>query len=52
MCIRDRATGVYFELEIIQWIKVSDAGKITHVDAIFDPVPEMNAFKPGTVPVP
>lgn len=46
------ATGVYFELDIIQWVQLNDQGKIIQVDAIFDPVPEMNAFKPGTVPVP
>ena len=43
------ATKVYFELDITQWIDLNDQGKIVRVDAIFDPVPEMNAFKPGTV---
>jgi ketosteroid isomerase-like protein len=43
-------TGVYFELDIVQWIELNDEGKIVKVDAIFDPVPEMNAFVPGLVP--
>lgn len=43
------ATDISFDLKIVQWIELGDDGKIHKVDAIFDPVPEMNAFQPGCV---
>jgi ketosteroid isomerase-like protein len=38
------ATGIYFELDITQWLELNDDGKITKVTAIFDPLPEIDAF--------
>jgi ketosteroid isomerase-like protein len=43
------ATGIYFELDIVQFIELNDEGKIVKVTAYFDPVPEMNAFRPDFV---
>lgn len=40
------ATGKECELEIVQWIDLNDEGKITKVTAIFDPIPELEAFTP------
>lgn len=39
------ATKVEFELEVIQWLGLNDKGQIQTVKVVFDPVPEINAFK-------
>jgi len=39
-------TGKDFELDVSMWLELNDDGKITKVTAIFDPVPEINAFTP------
>jgi ketosteroid isomerase-like protein len=39
-------TGKDFELDVSIWLELNNDGKITKVTAIFDPVPEMNAFTP------
>jgi ketosteroid isomerase-like protein len=39
-------TGKECELEIVQWLELNDQGKITKCTAIFDPVPELDAFTP------
>jgi ketosteroid isomerase-like protein len=44
-----KKTNTEFELNLVHWIKVSDEGKILSCETIFDPVPEINAFAPGSV---
>jgi ketosteroid isomerase-like protein len=44
-------TGVPFELDVVQFLELNDEGKITKCTAYFDPVPEINAFAPGSVKV-
>lgn len=40
------ATGKEFELDVVQWLELTDDAKIVKCTAYFDPVPEMNAFTP------
>jgi ketosteroid isomerase-like protein len=44
------ATGKEFELDVVQFLELNDEGKIVKCTAIFDPVPEINAFTPDGQP--
>ena len=44
-----KPTGKEFELNLVHWIKVGDNGKIQSCETIFDPIPEIAAFDPGSV---
>jgi ketosteroid isomerase-like protein len=38
-----------FELEVVHFLELNDDGKIAKLTAYFDPVPEIDAFAPGSV---